>query len=189
MSLALAILASACNSAPFQTAPTALAASDGGRFSTLAEIDREPLGSPAANCANDRPIMTQANPRGGTITFEFRIGHGTSKAELWIFKRRNERGQPTTYALAHKFDVGDGVETFKASYDTNEITEAGHYYVIVRRLKCGAAVAIGEFSELKEFTLGTPDAGAGSSTCEDEWAKVPGADPVGRCKAIRELGL
>jgi hypothetical protein len=186
--LPLVVLVAACDVPPdVGTSPSPVQSiASTTPVTALRSSDRDPLGSSLAQCANDQPIMTQANSRGGNVLFEFQIGYGTSQAELWVFKRRNERGHPEVYILAHKLPVGDGVrETFKASYQTNDITEDGHYYVIVRRLKCGDNIMmLGEFSEKKEFTIGTPDASA-PETCEEQWAKIPGADPVGRCDALR----
>jgi hypothetical protein len=160
-------LLAACDGGPARPSATAAAVhpasgtdvAGDARATTLNQDHYAPIGSVGAQCASDRPVMRQANDKGGgSIQFAFNAPRGTSKAEIWVFKRINERGQPARYVLAHKFEVGDGNPlTYKSVYETREIVEEAHYSAMVRRLKCGSNIeAVGEFSDGKEFTVGTP---------------------------------
>lgn len=173
LALITAFLLAACSQpATYPTTAYVPLTGDGSaRVGTLNQDHRAFLGSPEAQCASDKPVLRQANVNGGSVLFEFNIGHGTSKAEIWVFKRINEYGKPPRYVRAHLFEVGDGnPATYQSSYDTREITEEAHYYAIVRQVKCGANIDTpdGPFSDPKEFTIGRPDV---PSACANPWAE------------------
>ena len=135
---------------------TSSAAVGSERFSVLSEADRAPLGSVGADCASDKPILTQANPNNGKVDFVARFPRGTSKAELEIWVRRDKTGGPANWVkYAGPYEMGDGVQPFTSTYDL-VISEEGYYKARVRRVKCGKAVAIGEWSDFKDFTIGSP---------------------------------
>jgi len=96
--------------------------------------------------------VTQANGHGGLIDYVARYGRGTSKAEGEVWKRSTTG--PVVYTRYSQFEIGDGVMPFP-SYTTEVLPEDGIYKYRTRRLKCGLAVAVGEWSKFADFSVGS----------------------------------